>query len=185
MEGESAPIKVGKYGTGEIHGLDDRLATYRTNSPCTVVDFVVQCKSVRDASKLEEYILKWFLDDKTNEVINKPIDDIKDVTFKLINLLDLEYSFLEDEDIENFNKQPMVNFMLTKKTDFQCEICDSYYSTIANLKRHLLEIHDRHDIVKKLDNKIITNFKCSVCHKYLSGKEALKRHIILTINPSR
>ena len=179
MEGENAPIKVGKYGTGEKHGLDERLTSYRTNAPCTIVDFVIQCETTKDASDLESYILKWFHNDKINEVINKPLDEIRDTSFKLINLLDISYSFLEKDDVEKFNEQPFLNFLSNNKTDFQCEICESYFASKNNLKRHLIDVHSNVELAKKCDKQIKTNFKCPICEGYYSGKESLKRHIIL------
>ena len=55
----------------------------------------------------------------------------------------------------------------TSDKDFSCEICGKPYKRLAELKRHMVNIH----------KPSVENFQCNKCGKYLKTKVALSTHL--------
>jgi hypothetical protein len=183
LEGVLAPIKIGKYGTGDIHGLDERISTYRTNAPSTVIDFVFSTNTTKEATELESAVLTWYEDIRVHELINKPVEDIKDVLLRLSRVLDINVSIISDEDIDLFNKQPLENYKkVVPKSKFQCPKCEKCLSNKNCLKSHLTT-HNNVNVEEIMDNMfpktiVKTDFQCPMCDNYYSNRRSFRCHLV-------
>jgi len=88
-----------------------------------------------------------------------------------IQVAEVVGDYIENEDIQVEKKPRKKSLKVSSKEEVRlpCDQCDRVFQRIANLRKHVILVHEN-------DNKVAVAYTCEICLKEFTMKASLKKH---------
>ena len=80
-----------------------------------------------------------------------------------------DYIVREDIQIEKNSRKKALKASSKEEVRLPCDQCDRVFQRIANLRKHVILVHEN-------DNKVAVTYSCEICCKEFTMKASLKKH---------